>query len=237
MTTMTRFLLPAVLAAASFSALSAQEQPIEPSVITFGSGVVRVDPDVAHVRLGVSSRSPTAREAQAMTNAAIDKLYTEIDRLRIDRKDVQTSRLTLNAYYEGGMSGQPRRLAGYEASNVVTVRLTDFAKIGPVIDAGVASGVNTMEGVSFGLLDDTDARMRALREAAREAQQKAEAMASALGIRLGDIILVTESGSYAPPMPLMERGMAMDMKSAGATVSPGQLEVTANVTVRFAIRR
>jgi hypothetical protein len=120
---------------------------------------------------------------------------------------------------------------------VLTVRVTDFAKIGPVIDAGVDTGVNNMQGVSFGIIDDTRARLEALRDAAREARAKAEAIASALGIQLGDVLMVNEGGVYTPPMPMYDRGMMAEMKSEGAIVSPGQLDVNANVTIRFAIRK
>ena len=207
-----------------------------PSIVVTGNGMVRAEPDVAYVRLGVTSRARNAREAQAQTNAAIAKFYDALAALRIERKDIQTSQLTLNPYYENQPNQMPR-IAGYEASNVLTVRLTDFSKIGPVIDAGVDSGVNNMQGVSFGLVDDTRSRLEALRNATREARAKAEAIASALGVQLGDILMVSEGGGYVPPMPMYDRGMVAEMKSEGAIVSPGQMDVNANVTIRVAIRR
>jgi uncharacterized protein YggE len=215
---------------------SAQDEKREPnSIFVTGNGVVRADPDVAYVRLGVSSRARTAKEAQAQTNAAIAKLYAALDRLGIDRKDVQTSQLTLQAFYDNPKPGERPQIAGYEAENIVTVRLTDFAKIGPVIDAGVESGVNNMQGVSFGIVDDTRARMEALAKATREAREKAEVIARTLGVRLGAVLMANEGGVYIPPMPQYDaRGMAAEMK-AGAIVSPGQMDVNASVTVRFAI--
>lgn len=212
------------------------DKPETPSIVVTGNGVVRADPDVAFVRLGVSSRARTARDAQEQTNAAIAKFYTALDRLNIDRKDIQTSQLTLNAFYDNPKPGERPQIAGYEAENVLTVRVTDFAKIGPVVDAGVEAGVNNMQGVSFSIVDDTRARLEALRNATREARAKAEAIASALGIALGDVLQVIEGGGYMPPMQNFDRGMAMEMKT-GATISPGQLDVNANVTIRFAIRK
>ena len=224
--------------ALGMSALAAaqNERPETPSIVVTGNGIVRADPDVAYVRLGVSSRGRTARDAQTQTNEAISKFYAALDRLQIERKDIQTSQLTLNPYYDNPRPGDQPKIAGYEASNVLTVRLTDFAKIGPVIDAGVEAGVNNMQGVSFGIVDDTRARMEALASATREARQKAEAIASALGVRVGDILMVNEGGVYVP-MPQYDRGMMAEMKSAGAIVSPGQLDVSASVTIRFAIRK
>lgn len=214
----------------------AQDNKPEPrSIIVTGNGTVRADPDVAYVRLGVSSRAKTAKQAQEQTNEAMVRFYKALADLRIDRKDIKTSQLTLNAYYDNPKPGQRPEIAGYEADNVLTVRVTDFAKIGSVIDAGVDSGVNNMQGVSFGLVDDTQARLEALKAASREAKAKAEAIASALGVRLGVILVVNEGGSYTPPMMEYARGDAMNLK-AGVPVSPGQLDVTANVSVRFEIK-
>jgi uncharacterized protein YggE len=228
--------LAVALGVTAMATAQTEKQEI-PSIVVTGTGIVRADPDVAYVRLGVSSRARTAKEAQAQTNAAIAKFYAALDALRIDRKDIQTSQLTLNPYYDNPRPGEQPRIAGYEASNVLTVRVTDFAKIGPVIDAGVDTGVNNMQGVSFGIVDDTRARLDALRDAAREARAKAETIASALGVQLGDVLMVNEGGVYAPPMPMYDRGMMAEMKSQGAIVSPGQLDVNANVTIRFAIRK
>jgi uncharacterized protein YggE len=235
MTSMMKPLIALALFVGAVAMSDAQGERPEPrSIVVTGNGTVRADPDVAYVRLGVSSRAANAKAAQEQTNAAISKFYAALDALRIERKDIQTSRLTLSAFYDNPRPGQRAEIAGYEAENVVTVRLTDFTKIGPVVDAGVNAGVNNMQGVSFGLVDDTQARLEALQQASREAKVKAEAIATALGIRLGGILVVNEGGSYVPPTMDYARGAAMEMKS-GTTVSPGQLDITANVSIRFAI--
>jgi uncharacterized protein YggE len=237
MSVQSRIFFALAMAVGMVMTAAAQPEPPEtPSIVVTGNGIMRADPDVAYVRLGVSSRAHTAREAQAQTNAAIAKFYDALAALRIERKDIQTSQLTLNPYYDNPKPGEQPRIAGYEASNVLTVRITDFAKIGPVVDAGVESGVNNMQGVTFAIEDDTRARLEALRDATREAKAKAEAIASALGIALGGVLQVVEGGGYIPPTQFFERGAAMDMKASGAIVSPGQLDVNANVTIRFAIR-
>src|SRR5687768_8213187 len=137
MSSMMNTILAVALAFGVSTLANAQnEKPETPSIVVTGTGVVRADPDVAFVRLGVSSRARTAKDAQEQTNAAIAKFYTALDRLNIDRKDIQTSQLTLNAFYDNPKPGERPQIAGYEAENVLTVRVTDFAKIGPVVDAG-----------------------------------------------------------------------------------------------------
>ena len=113
MNSMMKSLLALTLALGVTAVSSAQnERPEIPSIVVTGNGVVRADPDVAYVRLGVSRRARTARDAQSQTNDAIAKFYAALGRLGIDRKDIQTSQLTLNAYYDTPKPGERPQIAG-----------------------------------------------------------------------------------------------------------------------------
>jgi uncharacterized protein YggE len=119
----------------------------------------------------------------------------------------------------------------------VSVRIDDLAKVGPVIDAGLAAGANNLDGVEFGLRDDGAARASALTEAVRSARGKAEALAAALRVRLVEIVEVAEGGvAISQPQPFRGRVMAMAADAMAATpVSAGQVGVDASVTVRWRI--
>jgi uncharacterized protein YggE len=69
-----------------------------------------------------------------------------------------------------------------------------------------------------------------------EAKKKAEAMADALGLRLVNVQEVSESGvAVVPRYAAME---ALQVKATGIAptpVNPGQVDVNANVTVRYRI--
>src|SRR5207253_878860 len=84
-------------------------------------------------------------------------------RLGVPAAQVQTAELNLSPVYAQGRPGgeSEPRITGYQASNVVTVRLDKLDRVGPVIDAGLAAGANRLEGVGFGLRDDRQARAEA----------------------------------------------------------------------------
>ncbi len=207
-----------------------------PLLTVMGSAEVKTAPDQATVGIGVMTQAPNAREAQEKANVIIQKFLAEMQRLGIDKQDVQTSRLMLNPVYDNPKPGEPMRISGYQAQNALTVRVEDFSLIGKVIDAGVASGANTIENIGFSVKDDTPARLEALREAAAEARQKAEVMAKALGIELGGVYEVVEGGAQVMPPP-MYRGEAFAAMKADTPVEPGQVTVTASMTVRYEIRK
>jgi uncharacterized protein YggE len=116
------------------------------------------------------------------------------------------------------------------------VELENLAQVGPVIDAGLRAGANQLEGVQFGIKNDLPVRQQALKQAVAEAHVKAESMAEALGVRLNGVQEASESGTSVAPK-YQSGGLAMVAVRDGTPtpVSPGQLEVTATVTVKYFI--
>jgi uncharacterized protein YggE len=211
------------------------------SVLTVsGNGQARTAPDEATVRLGVVAQAPTAREAQERVNRTANAILEALRKLGVPADHIQTSGLALNPQYTQGRPGtqeeQVPRIAGYQANNDVTIRLEDLAKVGPAIDAGLAAGANSLNGVDFGLRNDEKARAEALADAVREARGKAEALAKALGVRLGEILEVSEGGVQVTPVPYPRARFAMaEAMSADTPVAAGQVGVDASVTLRYRI--
>lgn len=210
------------------------------TVAVSGDAELRVDPDLATVSLGVTAQAEDAGEAQAQVNRTASAILQAVRDLEIEEDAVQTSRLSLSPVYdnrrprEGQMEPQEPRIVGYRASNVVSVRLDDLTKVGPVIDATVKAGANQVQGVSFSLEDDADTRMKALGQAVEAAKAKAETVAEALGMKLGRALQVEESGisMERPQMAYQEMAMRVS-NSGGAQVSSGQVAVNARVEVRY----
>jgi uncharacterized protein YggE len=215
-----------------------QERIMDIPVLTVsGSGQARVAPDEATVRLGVLAQAPTAREAQERVNRIAGAILDAVRKLGIPAERIQTTGLNLGPQYAQGRSGeQGPRITGYQASNTVSILVDDLARVGPVIDSGLAAGANNLDGVEFGLRNDAAARAAALTDAVREARGKAEALAKALKVRLVEIVEVAEGNVAVSPQPFRARGMAIAAEAMTATpVSAGQVGVDATVTVRWRI--
>lgn len=212
---------------------------VVPVLTVSGSGQARVAPDEATVRLGVTAQAPTARAAQEQVNRVAAAVLAAVRTAGVKPEDIQTTDLTLNPLYSQGRGQelQEPKITGYQASNVVAIRLEDLTKVGPVIDLGLGAGANRLEGVFFGLRNDQAARADALTDAVREARSKAEALARALRVRLVEIVEVAEGGVSIspPPTPFRGRVMAEMAMDASTPVSAGEVGVEASVTVRYRI--
>jgi hypothetical protein len=194
-------------------------------------------PDLAVIRLGVEAQERSAADAQQQVNQTAHAIFEALGAAGIQSDAVRTTGVTLSPVYThpGERGGEPT-LAGYRAQNVVSIRVTDMERVGPVLDAGLGAGANRVDGIQFSLRDDGDLRRDALSQAIQEARAKAETMADALGVTLVAVQAVEEGDvSVAPVFAAMEmRQMAMD-RSAPTPVSSGQVAVNAYVTVHYRI--
>jgi hypothetical protein len=233
------------LAAAAFGALAlpaaAQERPMtaHPMILEGTALTVTAEarasakPDIATVAAGVVNEAPTAEAALAENGRRMTAVLAAIRRAGVADRDVQTSQLSIQpqmVYAEN----LPPRVTGYQATNTVSVKVRNMANVGRVVDAIVAQSGNQLNGVSFGL-DDPDAALDGARaEALKRARARGELYAQAAGLRLHRIVAISESGGVEPPRPMPMLAMA---RAEGATpVAPGEVQLTAAVTVTFELR-
>jgi uncharacterized protein len=213
----------------------------ETLITASGSATIKRTPDRAIVSLGASVTEKTPGPAHDKLNTIMAKVVQNIRDLNIEGIVIQTAWLNLTPQYDyrAQREGEEPRISGYRASNVVTVEVKDPSKIGPVIDAAMNGGANTVNNISFGLKEDESVKKEALSTATRDARAQAEAMASALGLRITRVVEVN-SGPVAIPYQPRRGGMdVMAMESAKAISAPAVVEAgeaswTAHATVVFA---
>jgi uncharacterized protein len=206
----------------------AEDSPVA-AISVSGEATVSVPPDLAQIDGGVTTEAKTAREASDANNAAMGKVLLALKGAGIDEKDFQTSRLSLQPQYAAKSSG-PNAVAGYQASNRVTIKLRDVTRVAGIIDILVAAGANNIGGINFmvsaasKLLDD------AREQAIADARRKAEIYAKAAGVTLGPPVSISEEGASGPvPFRRMAAGMA-------APVAQGEETLHVTVNVSWAIK-
>jgi uncharacterized protein len=208
--------------------------PMPPQVAAQGTAEVRVAPDRAIARFGVQVQAREAQAAQNRVNETMQKVIQAVRRLNVPENRISTERLELYPVYDQPPPGREgtQRLAGYRASNVVRVELDATARLGPVIDAAVGAGANTIEGIQFALANEAPHRAKALHQAAQEARDKARTIADSLDVRLGRLIEAREAGVDVSPPPTV----AFERAALASTpVQPGELTVRATVVIRYAV--
>jgi uncharacterized protein len=209
----------------------AQEPPARQITVT-GMAEAEAVPDVATVTAGVETRAATAAAALAGNSEAMTRVFAAIEAAGIERRDLQTSQLGLDpvyAPYDG--SEEPQRVVGYQASNLVTVRVREVAKLGALIDAVTGAGANRLYGIGLEVSDPREQIDAARERAVADARAKAELYARAAGVSLGPVVSIRETAEQ-PPGPVMMRAEAAD---AAPPVSEGTVTLSTQVEIVYAI--
>ena len=222
----------AIVAAPTFAqSAPATWQPITLSVSA--EGKVDRAPDVADMSAGVVTTAPTATEAMRLNANRMAAVIASLKRSGIADRDVQTSGLNLQPQYRYVQNEEPK-LTGYQASNMVNVRVRDLTNMGRSIDALVTSGANQINGPNFRLDEPEPALDAARTEAVGKARQRAELYAKAAGLRVKRILSISEGGAASPlyPMPMM-RAQSMMKEQADTQVAAGEVSLTVSVNMVF----
>jgi uncharacterized protein YggE len=230
---------PLALVALAGLALPALAQPVvsqQRTLTVSGEGEIKVVADEAILTAGVQTQAATAGEAVAANRRAMNDVFAELKRQGIPDKSIQTSAFNVFPQFDNGKEGSAPHIAGYQASNSVSVIVDDLTKLGPAIDALVASGANSMAGIDF-MIRDSKPLLRQAREAAiRDAIDRAQIYAKAAGLSLGHITQIQE-GMTQIPRPVFRSIALMGVNQPPPTpVAAGEETVSAQVTVTFEIK-
>jgi uncharacterized protein len=228
--------LAAICAAIVFAAPARAEPDFPPAISVTGEASISVPPDRAEIGAGVTSDAKTAREASEANNAAMGKMIAALKSFGVDEKDMQTSRISLQPRYAPNRD-TPSPIVGYRASNRVTIRLKDVAKVASVIDTLVAAGTNDIGNVNFMVSNASKLLDDAREKAVADARRKAEIYAKAAGVTLGAPLSISEGGA---PEPVFRSKMAMPAAIAGGAPTPialGEETLSVSIGVTWAIKQ
>ena len=223
-------------AAASAQAAPTTVEPMVPAAgtvldVTAEGRTTRV-PDLATIRAGVVSQSPTAAAALTDNAQRMAKVLASLKRAGVAPRDIATSTVQLAPQYRYA-DNQPPVITGYQATNTVSIRFRDVAKSGTILDALVAQGANQIDGPNL-TIDKPDAALDEARtDAIAQAKRRADLYAKAAGLRVSRIVSIAESGQDtggpAQPMFMARAAMAKD----STQIAPGEKDVTVTLSVRF----
>lgn len=223
---------------ASTAAAAAEPSVPHPSTIrVVTESTVAVKPDRAELDLGVTTDKKTATAAIAENEHKMEQVLAALKKEVGAGDEIKTSELSVSPRFGESRRGQPNPpILGYTVTNRVKVRMADTKAVGRLLDRAFEAGANTVEDVEFTLKDPEAAQNAALRAASAKARARATAMAEGLGLRVGQVVSVSEGDRGEPDSiagNLMNR-----VRLAGAAamhVEAGSVEVKATVTVIFAV--
>lgn len=204
-------------------------------VVTAGHAVVEAVPDRAWVSITAESRASSPREAQNRNAGAMKPVHDKLRAAGVPADAIRTTFYDLQQewdYVDG------RRVSrGYVARNSIEVRVDEIDRVGEFLELAVGSGATSVGGVRFGLKDRARLERDALRLAVADARARAEAAAAGAGRTIDRVVRIEEHGVVSPPIPMPRVALQEAAQVAAAPpISPGQLELRANVTLTAVLK-
>ncbi|TRW80046.1 DUF541 domain-containing protein [Mycolicibacterium sp. 018/SC-01/001] len=222
----------AAVVVASASACDAQSGPgAAPGtdtrqVTVVGEGQVKGTPDTLTINASMEFQAGDATAAMSQTNERQQAVIDALVGAGVDRKDIATTAADLQPQY----ASDGTTIAAYRATNSITVTIRDLTKASNAIGLIVSTGGNAtrISSIAYSIDDDSqlvrDARARAFNDAKDRANQYAQLS----GLRLGNVISISEAAAPTPPVPMPAMPRAME---AAVPLEPGQQTVGFSVTV------
>ncbi len=208
------------------------EQVERPSVTVTGHAEMAVVPDIAYISLGIVTTASDVAKAKAENDATMNRIYTAVELLGINKEQIQTSGFSIQPQYKQNTKNDDATvISGYRVQNTVTVKVTDFAQISQVIDASSQAGANQINGLRFAVNDESSLKDQLLAKAILDGKHKAALIAETLGGSLGQATSVNLNG-YSSPMSENVRLYKADMASS-TPISAGTLSISADVNMAF----
>lgn len=239
---MKRFLTTIAVATICTGALAQSPAPrdvaMPESVSVTGTGRTTVKPDRFTFSVGVQTVAPTVDEAVNENNRKVAAVIAALKGAGATDKDIQTSNFSIwpqQQYQEGRLP----TILGYQVNNNITVRRTEIASAGKLLQVAVNAGVNTSSGLNFEVSDPARGRDQGMKAAYDDAKSKAALLAQAAGRTLGRALSITEGSQAMPPMPYPTSGRGMQMEAKAVSdvpVEAGTQEQSYTVSVIFELR-
>jgi uncharacterized protein YggE len=203
-----------------------------------GEGKVTVTPDIATLWLGIEAQATTVAEAQAQAATAMATVMAALAENGVAEKDIQTQYFSIYQVTKWDDNKDEQVVIGYRVTNMVTAKIRDIEQAGPIIDAVATAGgdYTRVNNISFSVDDPDPYYEEARQKAMADAKAKAEQLADLAGVSLGKPTYISE-GTVYPPVVYRDVGMeAMAPVPVPTTpISPGEIELTLNVQVAYAI--
>lgn len=200
------------------------------------TGSVRVVPDGVAFTFSIVRIEQSSEAAVRAVDEVSKKVLATLADNGVADEDVATRNITVYPEYRyGGEEGTPT-LLGYRATQTFAVTITDAPTAGVVVSAVllVAGDDVQVDSVTPVLIDSASAVAEARKIAVDLAKEKATDYARLAGVKLGDVVSITEIASPSGLRPTMLDEVA-DGGKEFVTVTLGSQEVSVSVEIRFSI--
>jgi len=208
------------------------------SVSVSAEGDSDAAPDTAVVTCSISAQEKTSQAAFESASRLADQMRQALRNAGIDPKSAELSRYSLYPVFD--YKDPKQKVMAYRGGTSVTIKLKDFGKIAPVIEALAGLDGITGQNMTYELEEVDAAKQRAIDKAYARARIYAETLARSSGRQLGGLVSATvDIQQVMPVMPYARVAMMSQAAKAPGPTEEFQAEkikVSAHVNAVFSLQ-
>ena len=223
--------------------LVAQEGPgnAVPNTVWVGAdGKYEAEPDTAMVQFNISAQEEKLQNANDRATRAAEQIRQLLRANGLDPKQAQIGRFSVQPVYD--YQNPKRKLMGYRVESEISIKFTDFSKVGPIVQGLAEIDVTADQSLSYMLQDMDAAKVKAVQDALRRAHDEANAVAGSSGRTLGDLSYASVDTFERAPRPMPMAMQAAAPRVGAALPAPTEefaaqkVTATAHVNVLYNLK-
>lgn len=206
---------------------------LRPFITVSGTGEVKVEPTQALINIGFELHNKDIDGFPSQVDKKASDIIAYLKEKGIDAKYIHTLDITIYPHYPDDNSGNanPDYFVAQKSMIFVLKEITNYESI---ISELYYLDLNTINGITFQVEDETISRIESKRKAVENAKEVAQAMAEELGVEIGNVYSVTES-YYSEPTFDQTEMVDNKFSSPNPSISGGEMIFSADVNVVFYI--
>ena len=226
-----------------FTAGCNNRQKNQSTISVFGTGTVKVQPDVIQMTVTLSNVAQTTSAAQETVSRMVRQALTILNEAGIEDNNIYTASLTFRSEYEWT---NRRILIGQRAEQRLTFSIENInngnenENVSGIIDQLIQINGIELNQINFGKKNNTEYFIRSRELAFQKAVEKANQYAELSNLKIVRVLSISEEGAQQN-FPITNRltnqlsGVEAH-RYAGSTIIPtGELEITTNILVVFVL--
>jgi uncharacterized protein YggE len=231
---MMKIMLNSVLLLTVMTILAGCIETTQKSIKVSGDAYVYADPELARFDFSIEERGKVLSVIKNTVDNKTAKLVKLCKSLGIDPKDITAAEISIEPQY----NYENNVFTGYHISRNVHANLYDLNKYSAFIEGAVTAGITNIQNISLELKEENSMEYEALEKAIAKARQKAEFLATKSGVKLGEVLNISESKSGFLQDEYKFEGFLEKRAAPEADIAvfePGQLTVSRTVHVVYGI--
>ena len=206
----------------------------ESATITIeGSGEVAVVPDQADITVSFQERGWDVSKLESQMNGMVDKLIVALLKTGIDQGAIDSTQIRIMPVSRYDQVTKRQIQEGFELTRSITIRVVDIDNLGTTLAVVTDQQISQVSSPRLSFSEHEVAYRQALAKAVEQAKARAAVIAEASGLELGPIVKITTPGNLLRPMP--EGRLAMAAASDVGNYTPGEMLITASLSITFAL--